>query len=102
MKLAKAISPVPFALCLLAPPALGQDASDLETIDIRETTCRMLLTFDGEEEERTMIFFHGYISGAKGEPIVDVAAFSEASAAITDICIDNPEMSLLDVFTSNR
>lgn len=82
--------------------AIAQESGDQDVIDIRETTCRMLLTFDGQEEEQAMIFFHGYMSGAEGNPVVDIAAFSEASAAITETCIDNPSMKLLDAFKAHR
>lgn len=90
------------AIGLTGTAAFAQDSGDQDVIDIRETTCRMLLTFDGDEEEQAMIFFHGYISGTENNPVVDIAAFSEASAAITETCIDNPSMSLLDAFKAHR
>lgn len=83
-------------------PAQAQQAEEAEIIDLRETTCRMLLTFDGTEEEQVLIFFHGFMSGTQNNPMVDIAAFSEASAEITDTCIDNPEMTLLDAFKVHR
>lgn len=77
-------------------------ASDRVIPSVSETTCRELLLAPGDEEDNIMIFFHGYVSGSRGQDAVDVDAFSLASEAVAEACVDDPSALLLDVFLDKR
>lgn len=66
-------------------------------VDINEISCREMLKMDGDEQELTMVFVHGYVSGKSAMTQVDGPALRAASEEIADACIDGPEKSLLSV-----
>lgn len=74
----------------------------VETVDLADITCREFLKFSGEEEKSVITFLHGYISGTQNTTAIDLNALGAASDKITDMCIDNPNKSLLDAFKENR
>lgn len=86
----------------MAFPASAQQDDDSGIIEMTEVTCRDLLLFDGDEEEKVLIFFHGYMSGLSKNTTVDVPTFGEASVSITETCIDAPDMKLMDAFAAHR
>ncbi len=72
------------------------------TIEIDKMTCREMLKMGGDERDFTMIFLHGFVSGARGETVFDGPALTAASDAVLDACIDAPEAPLLDTFSKAR
>ncbi len=71
-------------------------------VDIKSITCRSLLKLDDSDKEATMIFFHGYMSGKKGELMIDVPNLAEISDQIIDGCIDKPNETLLNMFEKHK
>lgn len=72
------------------------------TINLETLDCRTFLKMNGEEEEFTLIFYHGLISGRRNELTFRGEELAEASDRIVDHCIDNPADKLLDVFEKQR
>lgn len=70
--------------------------------NIQEITCRTLLKMDGDEEEFTLIFFHGFMSGRNNQLIVDAPDLTKTTDRILDYCINNPNASLLKAFELYR
>ena len=85
--------------------AYAQDASsqtDGPIIDLGSMTCRELLQMPGEEEENTLIFLHGFMSGKNNELMLDVQALTAVTDQVRNYCIDNPEEGLLSAFERYR
>jgi hypothetical protein len=57
-----------------------------------------LLKLNGDDQNSTMIFFHGYMSGKQNASSADVNALREISTQVIDYCIDNPDDTLMSVF----
>ena len=87
------------AIACSTAPVLAQNAPVLEiaTID-----CRTLLKMDESEKDFTLVFLHGFMSGKAGNMVFDGPAFSAATDAIVEECIDNPSAKLLDFFGKHR
>ncbi len=88
------------ALSAASLNALAQDEDPV--IDMNTVDCRTMLKMDGEEQSFTLIYFHGYISGTKGETLFDGPVLREATDAIMDYCIDNPSATVMESFEKNR
>lgn len=71
-------------------------------INLEAITCRDLLQMDGEEEENTIIFMHGYLTGKRGEMMIDAGKLSAATDAVRNTCIDEPDRALMGVFEEHR
>lgn len=71
-------------------------------IDLSTVSCRDLLKLDDEDKNSTILFFHGYMSGKKGDLNADVDALAEISSQVIDYCIDNPDDTLMSVFNRYR
>lgn len=87
-------------LSLSASIAIAQDPEP--EIDIRTIDCRTMLKMDNDEQEFTLIFFHGFRSGQEGEMIFDGPVLREATNEIMDWCIDNPSDMLMKAFEEKR
>jgi hypothetical protein len=93
---------------LLSIPCLvvyGQNESepeDASTIDLETVACRRLLKLGDSDQEATISFFQGFISGKNNELTADVVRLGEISEKVIDHCIDNPNDSLLQVFEQYR
>jgi hypothetical protein len=92
------------AACTFAPviaaqdkPAASQGAAAIDDVD-----CRTLLRLGGEERGFTLIYFHGYVSGKRGQTKLSPQDLSEATDRIVDQCIDKPGEKLLAVFERAR
>ena len=97
----------PFALVAALPLILGgfaASAQDQEAIvlDIQTIDCRTMLKMDNEEQEFTLLYFHGFKSGKDGQMIFNGPEFFAATEAIMDYCIDNPSATLLTAFEEKR
>jgi hypothetical protein len=71
-------------------------------VDLKSITCRSLLKLDDSDKEATMIFFHGYMSGKKGESMINVPNLAEISDQIIDHCINQPDETLLNMFEKHK
>jgi len=81
--------------------AIAQEEAPGPT-DITTLTCRDLLLMDGSDEADALIFLHGYLSGQRGDEIVERGPFAVATDRVKADCIDAPERNLLEVFEENR
>lgn len=86
-------------IVIVASTATAQDAPKFGVSDI---SCRELLTMGGDEQDATMIFMNGYISGKSGDEMIDPSALMAASDTVLSNCIDAPDMPLISVFESVR
>ena len=77
-------------------------ADDGSMIDLSNLDCRELLQMSGEQEDNTLIFMHGYMSGKNSELMVDVPALSDVTEQVRGYCIDHPDATLLSTFDRFR
>ena len=77
-------------------------ADDGSIIDLTSMDCRELLQMSGEEEDNTLIFMHGYMSGKNSDLTVNVPALSDVTEQVRGYCIDNPDATLLSTFDRFR
>ena len=71
-------------------------------VQMQDIDCRAMLKMGGDEQNYTLLYFHGYMSGVKGDTLFDGPAFRGATEKIMDFCIDNPSASLMEAFEKNR
>ena len=71
-------------------------------INLASLTCREMLQMPGAEEENTLIFMHGFMSGKNNELLLDVPALSDVTEQVRNYCIDNPDETLLSAFERHR
>lgn len=88
-------------LSLSAVEAAAQDDEGV-VLDIQTIDCRTMLKMDNEEQEFTLIYFHGFKSGKDGEMVFNGPKFRDATDQIMDYCIDNPADSLIKAFQEKR
>jgi len=74
-----------------------QDEINLTTID-----CRTLLQMDGDDQDSTILFFHGFMTAKNNESVILVDKLGEATDNVINYCIDNPDDTLLNTFTKYR
>ena len=74
-----------------------QDEIDVTTID-----CRTLLQMDGDDQDSTILFFHGLMTAKNNESVILVDKLGEATDNVVNYCIDNPNDTLLNTFTKYR
>lgn len=85
-------------LSAFSGPTFAQDPT---TVEIEKVTCRdLLLMYD--DQEATLVFFHGFMSGKKGEMLYKDQELTEATDKILEYCVDNPAVSVLSVFEKFR
>jgi HdeA/HdeB family len=84
----------------LSGGAFAQDNDPV--LEMGSVECRTMLKMDSDEQDFTLIYFHGYISGTKGETLFDGPALREATDKIMDHCIDNPSATVMEAFEKNR
>ena len=90
-----------FLLSISPLVAYGQNESKQDNdskIDIETVACRNLLKESDSDQEATISFFHGFISGKNDESTVDVLELADISEKVFDHCVDNPDDSLLSIF----
>jgi hypothetical protein len=75
---------------------------DGSTINLESIACRSLLKQNDTDQEATIAYFHGFMSGKNNKLTANTLALSEISDQIIDHCIDNPNDSLLQVFEEYR
>lgn len=77
-------------------------AQDGIKVQVTEISCRDMLKMESEEQELTLVFLHGFMSGKAGATEVDGPALRAATETIKDACIDAPDASLFSVFETVR
>lgn len=82
--------------------ALPAAAQDDPVINMKDIDCRTMLKMEGDEQDFTLLYFHGYMSGTKGDMVFNGPVFREATGKIMDFCIDNPSATLMEGFEKNR
>lgn len=89
------------ALTLAAASLTFNPVSAMEKAEVKlgELDCRALLKMNGEDEQSTIVFMHGYTNGKAGTTVVNIPSLTEATDKIRDHCINNPSDKLLDVFS---
>ncbi|MBR8826715.1 MAG: hypothetical protein DSM107014_02230 [Gomphosphaeria aponina SAG 52.96 = DSM 107014] len=73
-------------------------AQDDTQFELTSVDCRTLLKMPDEEEEYTMVFYHGYITGKNNQTMVDGAALAEITDQVIDYCINNPDSTVMSGF----
>jgi hypothetical protein len=82
----------------LSGPALAQEPAEVE---IEKVTCRdLMLMFD--DQESTLVYYHGFISGKKGEMLYKEKELIDATSKIIEYCVDNPTSTVLSAFEKFR
>lgn len=82
----------------LSGPALSQEPAEVE---IEKVTCRdLMLMFD--DQESTLVFYHGFTSGKKGEMLYKEQELIDATSKILEYCVDNPAATVLSAFEKFR
>ena len=71
-------------------------------VDLKTMACQNLLKLNDRDQEATIMFFHGYITGKNQELTVDTSALGRVSDKVIDHCIYNPDDDLLSVFEKYR
>jgi hypothetical protein len=89
-------------LSFQSAPAWAQQVEENIVFDIAAIDCRSMLKMASDEQDFTLIYFHGYKSGQAGVTMFDAPALLEATEAVMDFCIDNPSATLLEAFDENR
>jgi hypothetical protein len=102
MKRLKPIALVAALPLMLAGFAAAAQDQEAVVIDIQTIDCRTMLKMDNEEQEFTLLYFHGFKSGKDGNMTFNGPEFFAATEAIMDYCIDNPSQSLLKAFEEKR
>ena len=90
-----------FLLSISPVVVYGQNESKQEndqTIDLETLACRSLLKQSDSDQEATLSFFHGFMSGKNSESTVNVVKLADISEKVFDHCVDNPNDSLLSIF----
>lgn len=83
---------------VLSGPAWAQEPVE---VPIEQVTCRDLMLMH-DDQESTLVFFHGFMSGKKGEMVYKDNELSEATVKILEYCIDNPAATVLSAFEKFR
>lgn len=79
--------------------AIAQPENEpVSPINLEAITCRDLLLMDGEEEENTILFMHGYMSGEREETMIDIGKLIAVTDQVKNTCIDEPSNELMQVF----
>ncbi|ELR97413.1 HdeA/HdeB family chaperone [Gloeocapsa sp. PCC 73106] len=73
-----------------------------EDIDLTTIDCRTLLTMDGDEQDFTLLFFHGFMSAKNNQMVINLDELGTATDQVVTYCIDNPNETLLNTFTQFR
>ena len=82
--------------------ASAVSAQDVPVFGVADISCRELLTMGGDEQDATLIFMNGYVSGQGNEEMIDPSAFMAASDATIANCIDTPDEPLVTVLKAAR
>jgi len=82
----------------LSGPAFAQDQAE---IGIEKVSCRDLMLMV-DDQESTLVYYHGFISGKKGEMLYKEQELVDATSKIIEYCVDNPTATVLSAFEKFR
>ena len=94
-----------FLLSIPSVVVYGQNESKQENasmINAGTLACRALLKQNDSDQEATLAYYHGFMSGKNNELTVDVVKLGDISDQVIDYCIDNPNDPLLKIFERYR
>jgi hypothetical protein len=57
---------------------------------------------DGDDQDSTILFFHGLMTAKNNESVILVDKLGEATDNVVNYCIDNPNDTLLNTFIKYR
>lgn len=95
------VSTVFLSFCVVSAVAQEQTEEPV-TLDISTIDCRTMLKMESDEQDYTLIYFHGFKSGQANEVIFNGPELLAATDAIMDYCIDNPSAPLMKAYDENR
>jgi len=93
---------IALGLTILVTNIMSAHSQEVAVIHIDEIKCRDMLKLDAEEQEYTLIYFHGFLSGARDERMFKGPILQAATEAVFDHCIDNPSSTLMKAFEAQR
>ncbi len=86
------------AVVLLAGAASGQVSLTPRTYRVDAITCGELVSLSGEERDRVLIYFNGYLDGARNETTWDERVTGRRIDEVFARCRENPASPVLRVF----
>ena len=89
------------AMCFVGMTSV-QAAEEGIKFNLNDIDCREWIKMEEDEEEFTLIYFHGFLSGKKGQMTFDVEALTKATDDIEEHCISNPGDKLITAFEKFR
>lgn len=94
------ISLVIFTGLLTVAAAWAEEpASDAaQKVTVGEVTCKQMMAGDDLDRGAVIMYFHGYRAGKMGQVVVDIPALSAQSDRVTDYCLSNPTVTVMDAF----
>ena len=107
MKTTKIVFAVTMALSFLpayfavAAEKSGAAESGLK-VQFNEMTCGEMLIQTGASRDFTMIFMHGVINGLEKDFLFDAAKVSDATDKIYEMCVEDINANLLEVYQKAR
>lgn len=90
-----------FAVGVLTSVAMA-DEIPKPIVNLKTFDCRTFLKLPGDQRRSVILFYHGYISGQKGEVSVNIDKLAQATDRILDRCISKPSETLLTTFSASR
>jgi len=83
------------------PASAQEEVEEADQVDITTMDCRTVLKMDDNEQEYTMVFYHGYVTGKNDEKVI-ARNLAEITDKVIEYCIDNPESTMLSAFEKHR
>ncbi len=102
MRISKNIMMVVLGLSASASLTSAVLAQDVPEFGVADISCRELLTMGGEEQDATLIFMNGYVSGKRNADTINPSALMAASDKALANCIDTPEAPMITVLEAAR
>ena len=82
--------PICLALFVMSSPLSAQVVIDVAKID-----CHQFATYKVANPDRIAIWLNGYFHGKRGDMIVDTQELTESAGKVTEYCIKNPDVLLM-------
>jgi HdeA/HdeB family protein len=87
------------AVILLAGTASGQMSLTPRTFRVDEITCGELTSLSGEQRDRVLIYFNGYLDGVHKETTWDERLTGRRIDEVFAKCRESPTSAVLHVFS---
>ena len=82
--------PICLALLVMSSPLSAQVVINVAKID-----CHQFATYKVANPDRIAIWLNGYFHGKRGDMIVDTQELAESAGKVTEYCIKNPDVLLM-------